>query len=393
MGGACKAIKAGRSKPRSTARVWDRFIRLFHWSLVIIVSIALFTGFLAPEWWLDIHIFAGYGLAVLLIFRIAWGFGGSAYARFSSFLFGLPEVIAHLRSVFQGRPTHYSGHNPAGAWMIFGLLVILSALVITGLIVQGGQEKQGMLAGIVTYGSGALAGEVHEFLAILLIVGICGHICGVLAESLLSGENLVRAMITGKKRLGTAGAHLRPDIWLNSRRDSILAIGAACLVVGAGALMLARVPSGGQIKMPKNATYVSECAECHHAYHPSLMPAASWDLMMAGLAEHFGEDASLDDQTSEEIRAYLLAYAAGRWDTEAANNLRRILASDPLRITSTPYWKRRHKHILDVTFTLKSVRTKANCIACHKDAETGQYADQMIQLPISGDAKPKGDNR
>ena len=133
--------------------------------------------------------------------------------------------------------------------------------------------------------------------------------------------------------------------------------------------------------MAANAAWQSECGACHMAFHPSLLPAASWAAIMAGLADHFGEDASLDPATKAEIGAFLSANAAEHWDTLAANRQRQINRGRPLEITATLFWRRRHGRLAEAMFAQAPVRARQNCAACHMDAASGLFAPQMIALP------------
>lgn len=375
-----------RDRPRSdelksnNILVWDLPTRLFHWLLVGAVATAAITGFLAPERWLDVHYWSGSFIGFLVVFRLVWGFVGSWYARFKSFLFPLPETLAHLRALSQRRTSHYTGHNPAGALMVFALLGTLTVLTITGLLILGGQENIGLLAGFVPYALGAAVVEFHELLAFALLALIAAHIIGVLTESLLSKENLVRAMITGRKSSAAMVAGIPAAFKMSRWRAVGVALTIVVLIAGSAEALMQVKPSG-YVQMPANTAYASECGDCHHAYHPSLLPAASWQKMMATLSDHFGEDASLDKQTTGSLTNYLQTYASEAWDSEAANNLRRVSTSDPLRITSSPYWKRRHKDISSTVFKQKNVASKGNCIACHADASTGRFNDQNIKIP------------
>jgi len=376
--------------PGATVLIWDLLVRLFHWLLVSTVTVAAITGFLAPEWWLDVHSWAGYTIAFLIAFRIAWGFIGSYYARFVSFLFPVSETVDHFRALAKKKSSHHRGHNPAGALMVFALLGVLIALTVSGLIILGGQENIGVLAGFVPFSIGSGIAVVHEILAFGLLGLIGAHILGVLAESVLSKENLVRAMFSGRKSAGSDFAV--PDTTLAASAGSVLprAIAASLVILlagGVGAWSLKRVAPSGYITVPVNKTYASECGDCHQAYHPSLLPASSWKKMMAGLEDHFGEDASLGDSDTKDIAAYLSSYASEKWDSEAANNLRRVSNTDPLRITAAPYWRRRHEKISKDVFAQKAVGTKGNCIACHKDALSGHFDDENIDVPTPKSGK------
>jgi hypothetical protein len=93
----------------------------------------------------------------------------------------------------------------------------------------------------------------------------------------------------------------------------------------------------------------------------------------------FGEDASLSETATAEIAAYLGAYAAEAWDTEAGHALRVVSDADPLRITASPFWRAKHRGIAEATFAAAPVKSRSNCIACHRDAATGLFADQAIR--------------
>ncbi len=364
-----------------TVLVWDLFVRLFHWSLVILVLITGITGFLGEEWWLDYHVWAGYGIGGLILARLIWGLVGSPYARFSSFIFSRAETLRFFKELLRGRPSHYTGHNPAGALMVFALVFVLISITISGLIVLGGQENQGVLAGVVPYFVGEVFEEIHEVLSFLLLALIGGHIIGVFVESRLSGDNLVRSMVTGTKESAS------PDEFKHSKlKSAFVFLTVLAVIVGSGGwvyVALAELPPNGLIKMTVNKTYATECGDCHFAYHPSLLPANSWHKLMTGLEEHFGEDASLDKDVSKGLSDWLQKYASEKWDTEAANNLRQLDLKNLISITATPYWKKRHSEIAKAVFARKSIGSKGNCIACHKDARSGRFDDQQISIPLN----------
>ncbi|HHI82194.1 MAG TPA: cytochrome B [Rhizobiales bacterium] len=369
-----------RPRTPSGVFVWDLPVRLFHWLLAGAVSTAAITGFFGPEWWLGVHRIAGYVIAFLIVFRVVWGFADSRFSRFDSFMFSLSTTIGHLGGLVRGRASHHLGHNPAGALMIFALIGVLSGLVISGLIVLGGQENLGILAAFVSFRTGSGAVAVHEILAIFLLVLIAGHLAGVLAESLLSRENLARAMVTGRKRGEPGAASLPQPQGSMLVRAGMVGVGILLVGTAISGPLLSLAPSG-YVAMAANPVYASECGDCHIAYHPGLLPASSWKKLMAGLDNHFGEDASLDADTAGNIAKYLQRYSSEHWDSEAANNLRRVSPTDPLRITASPYWQRRHKAISQAVFRQKNIASRANCAACHSDAASGHFDDENIAIP------------
>ncbi len=193
--------------------VWDPLVRLFHWTLVIAFTLAYCTQ---SEWFEEIrdrllneeglqviHVWAGYTLAGLLLFRLLWGFVGPRYARFSDFVYGPREVLIYVRNVLTLRAPRHLGHNPAGGMMIIVLLLSLTITVTAGLMLYGADKGLGPLAGLLANSSdGAIDTfkELHEFFANFPVILVVGHLIGVVWESLLHRENLARAMITGRKR-------------------------------------------------------------------------------------------------------------------------------------------------------------------------------------------------
>ncbi|MFL5283916.1 MAG: diheme cytochrome c [Rhodopila sp.] len=128
------------------------------------------------------------------------------------------------------------------------------------------------------------------------------------------------------------------------------------------------------------AAWKKECGACHMAFQPELLPARSWTALMAGLDNHFGENATLDAATSQAILAYLQAHAAdvgGGYGHHHNHALRGLSSSGtPLRITETPYWVREHRReIATSAFSNPKVKSRANCVACHAGAEQGYYDD------------------
>jgi cytochrome b len=179
-------------------KVWDPFVRLFHWTLVGAYLIAWMT----EDEWMRLHVSAGYVIGTLLLLRIVWGFTGTRYARFSDFVTSPSQVLSYLRNLLFFRAKRTIGHNPAGGAMIVALLVTLLITAFTGLLAYGA-EGLGPLAEPLfsnsSYG-GELFEEIHEFFANLTLLLVAIHLSGVLFGSLLHRENLVRSMITGRKR-------------------------------------------------------------------------------------------------------------------------------------------------------------------------------------------------
>ena len=164
--------------------VWDPLVRIFHWSLATAVLIALFS-----DEDRSLHEAVGYVAIGLVLVRAIWGLIGPGHARFSSFVQSPRNVIAYLQEVVRFRARRYVGHNPAGGAMIVVLLVMV---LIAG--ISGWMSDTDRFFGV------AWVDHLHHYSAHLLLIFIVFHLAGVAASSLLHRENLIRAMITGKKR-------------------------------------------------------------------------------------------------------------------------------------------------------------------------------------------------
>ncbi len=194
----------------TTVSVWDLPVRLFHWLLVATILIA----FLSSEednplsaW----HVPVGWVAAVLIAFRLVWGFVGGQHARFADFL--KPGAIAHhLGGLFSGKPERSIGHNALGGVAIVALIGTIGGVIYTGATMQGESED-----------------GLHETLANVLIGLIVLHVVAVIAMSFLTKDNLIKAFITGNKR-----AELYPGV-ADARRPAGLAIPIAAVAIGAAA--------------------------------------------------------------------------------------------------------------------------------------------------------------
>ena len=149
------------------------------------------------------------------------------------------------------------------------------------------------------------------------------------------------------------------------------------LVLGFSALVLGRAQAGGShyFAPVTNVVVKEECGTCHLPFAPSMLPASSWTRMMTNLKDHFGDDASVDPKLAAEITAYLTANAGDQGGQRlGAKLLRGVSATQaPLRITELPKWVSEHRKVPDWEWKHKDVRTKANCTACHSNAELGYY--------------------
>jgi cytochrome b len=207
--------------------VWDRFVRVAHWALVLAFAVA----YLTEDDALTVHVWAGYAVGAIIVLRIVWGFVGPQHARFSDFLYRPGVIIGYLGALVRLRGRRYLGHSPAGGAMVILLLAGLLGTVGSGVWLYAVEDNRGPLAGIVStaappttstggYRDGGdeehdgrddhdggrqshdsdTLEEIHEVLANLTLILVFLHIGGVLLASFVHRENLPRAMITGTKR-------------------------------------------------------------------------------------------------------------------------------------------------------------------------------------------------
>ena len=175
----------GDSVPDRTVRVWDPFVRVFHWSQAALIAVAWLTED-GPK---TLHQTAGYIIAGMLALRVVWGFVGPRHARFSDFVRGPSTVLGYMRAMVAGREPRYLGHNPAGGAMVVALLLTVAGTAVTGWL----QTTDAF------WGSSVME-EIHETLASLILVLVAAHLGGVTVASMRHDENLARSMVDGRKR-------------------------------------------------------------------------------------------------------------------------------------------------------------------------------------------------
>ena len=228
---------------KSTIKVWDLFVRIGHWTLVI----ALFIAYLTEDDFMSLHVWAGYVVAGVVVLRIFWGVVGTKHARFSDFVYRPSTIVNYIKGLIKKKPTHYLGHNPAGGAMVIALLISICITSYSGIALYAVEDNAGPLASIygnqtnmtlsdsmVVINDGSDEGQdkeqhdersvggtghmdnhseyeaekeeaeefwegLHEFFANFTLLLVLIHVSGVVLSSRLHKENLVKAMITGRK--------------------------------------------------------------------------------------------------------------------------------------------------------------------------------------------------
>ena len=210
--------------------VWDIPVRLFHWTLVLLIGFSWLSGEME---WMDWHMYSGYAVLALVLFRVLWGFVGSTHARFSDFLYGPGAVIAYIRTLPSRTAAKFAGHNPLGGISVVLILLCVLVQTGTGLFSNDDILYEGPLYKHVTKELSDWLTTIHKYNFNALLGLIAVHVSAVLYYLLYKKENLIRSMFSGRKHL-SAGA--RPPVmrsaWL------ALLLFAACV---AGVWALTRI--------------------------------------------------------------------------------------------------------------------------------------------------------
>jgi cytochrome b len=212
-------------------RIWDLPIRLFHWTLVVLILASWLTERMN---WMRLHVWSGLAILALLLFRIVWGFIGSDSARFAGFLQSPVEAIRHLLHLHRREPDTETGHNAAGGWMVIVMLALLLVQVGTGLGANDDVLTEGPLAPMAGKERSDWLTHIHGVNFTLIEIVVALHVLAIIAYRVLKGHNLLMPMITGKKRL--PGATRAPRMM-----HPLLALAVFALSVLAVVLFLASV--------------------------------------------------------------------------------------------------------------------------------------------------------
>ncbi|MFP4648212.1 MAG: cytochrome b/b6 domain-containing protein [Halorhodospira sp.] len=210
------------SEQQRSTYVWDVPVRLFHWGVVAAVGVSWYSAEQGVSGW-QAHLWSGYVLLTLVLFRVLWGVWGSETARFSDFLTGPRTLMRYLRHWWQVAPSR--SHNPLGGWAVVVLLLLLLAQGVTGLFATDDILYSGPLADWVSGDLQRAMTRMHATLFDLLVVLIVLHVLAIAVYRLARGERLLTAMITGRKRDGFAQPWIAP-----LGRAALLAAAAAGLL-------------------------------------------------------------------------------------------------------------------------------------------------------------------
>jgi cytochrome b len=191
--------------------VWDLPTRLFHWVLLVIVAFQAVSGWIGGKL-MQLHLYSGYALLILVVFRILWGFFGGTHARFASFIAGPRATLRFARRLFSRQAVPQLGHNPLGGWSVILMLASLALQGATGLVANDGVMTEGPLAKWLSIDTSNLLSEVHRwnFWVLAVLSGL--HVAAVAYHWVVKKDNLVVPMFTGVK--------LVPRSFIRERREA-----------------------------------------------------------------------------------------------------------------------------------------------------------------------------
>jgi len=225
-------MQDGARSGLQTVAVWDWPVRIVHWLLVVLIVVSYVTSQVGGNA-MTYHMWSGYTVLTLLGFRVLWGFAGSTHARFGSFVAGPRAVSRYVADMMSGRSQAFLGHNPLGGWSVLAMLLALGVQAGTGLFANDEIITEGPLASRVSSATSDLLTTIHRynFYVLLALVGL--HIAAILFYLLVKRENLVGAMVTGRKRVPSEfarGATATASIWLAAALLALVAIAVSPLV-------------------------------------------------------------------------------------------------------------------------------------------------------------------
>ncbi len=208
-------------------KVWDLPVRLFHWTLVVLLVVSFTTGKLGGNW-LVWHFRSGYCILTLVLFRLIWGLAGSQTARFSDFISGPKRVFGYARSLLGGPPQFHAGHNPMGGLMVVLMLLLLLLQASTGLFADDDIATRGPLADKVSDATVSLFTTIHRININVILACVALHICAALYYLFVRKDNLIKPMFTGSRAI--PDDHPAPALSGHLPAVIIIAIAAAFVV-------------------------------------------------------------------------------------------------------------------------------------------------------------------
>lgn len=360
--------------------IWTLPTRVFHWLFALLITLAFLSD---DDDLLKYHAIIGYAILILLFFRIVWGFFGPKHSRFKDFPLGIKNVKDFLASLFSNE-SKYVGHNPLASYVMLGLLGFAFLAILSGALTYGIQEGKGIFSYLNSsfFKEMELFEEIHEFFANLLLFLIFAHLMGVFSDKVLHPKyETLKSIFNGYKKTDT-----NETVKLNIFQKIFSFIMLAVFIwfiyfnISNPTNQLNASIFKPQDFEAQNELFVSECASCHTLYPPNLLPKKSWEVLMSDLENHFGDDASLEEDETKNILEFLVKNSAENSTQQASLLfLKSIANKDIIAMSETKIWKKIHDDIPEDFFLHDEIKSKANCKACHLDIEKGLLDNDQIK--------------
>lgn len=365
-------------KINSPVYIWSKITRYFHWILVVCIAVTFISSYFENAFL--IHISFGVIAGGLLTFRLLWGFIGPFYAQFRNFDFSFKDLFFYFTKLFKDKKT-YIGHNPAASWATILLILFGFFCTVSGVVLLGSQEDRGIFT-FFPSSMTPLALQVHIFSKNIVGVVAIIHIIGALLEHFWHKSDTVTSMIHGYKNIDAPATKV-------TKFQNYLGTFAIIfsLFVGLFSYFFPQTSimtkNYHQIEYAKdNPTFAKECSECHNLYSPTFMTKKMWEIALEDPKKHFKKDLNEDVPNFTSIKKYILMNSAETSDTEISRGIIKSTEGKvKYRITKTRYWRDLHKQIPREIYKHPLIKTKSNCIACHKHfGRTNYINDEDISL-------------
>ena len=360
--------------------IWSLPTRVFHALFALFITIAFLS---AEDEWLNFHAVIGYGVLILVIFRLCWGLIGPKHSLFKDLPLGKKNIKEFFNHIFEEKQK-FLGHNPLASYVMISMLVVAILAVLTGALAFGIQEGKGIFSFLNNsfFKNMKLFKEIHEIFANLFIALIVAHIIGVLIDRLLHKKQETLNSIVSGYKVTDENESIKLNIYqkMFSLLMFIFFIGfLAFNLYNPKNILIASKYHPIDYKI-QNELFVKECGSCHTLYPPTLLPKKSWELIMSDLENHFGDDASISDDSNKEILDFLVKNSAENSTMKPSLKfLNSIKNQDIIAMTKTTYWEKTHKEIPKELFEHNEIKSKANCKACHSDIEKGLIEKENIK--------------
>jgi cytochrome b len=365
---------------REKKKIWSIYTRLFH--IMLITTVVSSYLVIEKENQLTYHVLLGYIVALLVFFRIIWGFLRVQCSEHEDLIKKVPLLGIYFKNYFKNDKLVYMGHNPASSVYVLTIMFLLVLVTVSGSVLYGIQEKSGIFASLNTNHSEWMlfVEDFHNISTTVLLVLLISHVIGVILNLIFNGPDVLQAMITGKK-MGTSY-----DVVLNKWQHIFGVIWIASTISLASYFYynpdnILTEDKNEMINFRKESYETSSrCGSCHLVYPAYLLPKQSWSNMMDNLENHFGKDASLPEEENKLVREYLMQNAAEHSTQEAAVKILDSLGEKmPEAITETNYWKQNHSYITKEQFEA-DFGIKSDCTTCHKGIRDGLIEDTNIKF-------------